>query len=228
MPKPSIKFPLILVNLKTYPQSTGAGALHIARLAEEASHTSGICIAVAPQAVDLQMVAKTVDIPVFAQHVDPITPGRNTGHMLPEAVYSAGATGTLISHSERRLELEAIKSRITRAKDVGLVQVVCVDTVERGRKVAPFHPDAVAIEPPELIGTGIPVSKANPTIVSDSVKAVTSLDTSIKVLCGAGITSGEDVSSAMKLGVKGILVASGVVKSNDPQGKMLELAEAIR
>ena len=228
MSAPSVKFPLVLVNLKTYPQSTGAGAVHIARLAEEASKTTGVCIAVAPQTVDLQSVTTAVDIPVFSQHIDPITPGRNTGHILPDAVHSAGASGTLISHSERKLELDGIKARIMRAKEVGLVQVVCIDTVQRGTKVSQFHPDAVAIEPPELIGTGIPVSKANPKIVSDSVKAVTSLDDRIKVLCGAGITSGEDVSSAMKLGVEGILVASGVVKSEDPLSKILELAEAIR
>ena len=227
MPVPQVRFPLILVNLKTYPQSTGSKAVKLALLAEQVADETDICISLAPQTVDLKSVADTVTLPVFAQHIDPITPGRNTGHILPDALHAAGATGTLISHSERRLELNDIESRIQRAKNVGLTQVVCVDTVGRAGDVSFFHPDVVAIEPPELIGSGIPVSKAKPEIVSNSVDAVASVDSKVKVLCGAGITSGEDVAAAMRLGAQGILVASGVVKSEDPLCVLRELSEAI-
>ncbi|TRO41313.1 triose-phosphate isomerase, partial [Candidatus Bathyarchaeota archaeon] len=162
------------------------------------------------------------------QHVDPVGHGKYTGHILPEAMAEAGCAGTLISHSERRLELDAIKVTMGRAKEAGLTQVVCVDTVERGRQVAPFSPDAIAIEPPELIGTGTPVSKAQPEIVSGSVEEVHRVNPKIKVLCGAGITSGEDVAAAISLGAEGVLVASGVVKAESPFERLLELAVAAK
>jgi len=223
-----VGFPLILVNLKTYREATGEGAVRLAMVAEEVSKRTGVCVAVAPQAVDLRMVVEATEAPVFAQHIDPVGYGKYTGHVLPEAVAEAGCAGTLINHSERRLGLEAIESTVGRAREVGLLPVVCVDTVERGRAVASFAPDAVAIEPPELIGTGIPVSKARPEVISGAVDAVKGIDPGVRVLCGAGITSGEDVAAAMRLGAEGVLVASGVVRAEDPFEVLLDLAEATR
>lgn len=223
-----VDFPLILVNLKTYRTAMGEKAVGLAAVAEEVSKRTGVCIAVAPQALDLRLVAESTEVPVFAQHVDPVGYGKHTGHVLPEAVADAGCSGTLISHSERRLELWAIEATVYRAREAGLFQAVCVDAVDRGRAVAPFGPDAVAIEPPELIGTGTPVSRARPEVVSGSVEAVKRIDSRVKVLCGAGITSGEDVEAAFKLGAEGVLVASGVVKAENPYEVLLDLAEAVR
>jgi len=223
-----VGFPLLLVNLKTYKEATGEGAVRLAAAEEEVSKRTGVCVAVAPQAIDLRMVVKATEIPVFAQHIDPVGHGKYTGHMLPEAIADAGCAGTLINHSERQLKLEVIEATVKRAKEVGLLPVVCVDTPEKGRAVAPFRPDAVAIEPPELIGTGIPVSKARPEVVSGAVKAIKAVDPGVKVLCGAGITNGEDVEAALKLGAEGVLVASGVVKARNPYEVLLDLAESMR
>jgi triosephosphate isomerase len=223
-----ISYPLILVNLKTYSEAMGSKAVELAETAERVHAETGVCIAVAPQTVDIPLIIKATGIPVFAQHVDPVGHGKYTGHILPEAMAEAGCAGTLISHSERRLELETIKATIDRAKEAGLTQVVCVDTVARGRQVAPFNPDAIAIEPPELIGTGTPVSSAKPEIVSGSVEEVRKVNPNVKVLCGAGITCGEDCIAALSLGAEGILVASGVVKAESPYEKLLELAKAMK
>jgi len=78
-------------------------------------------------------------------------------------------------------------------------------------------PDMIAIEPPELIGTGISVSKARPELITESVNEIRRLNSRVKVLCGAGVTSAEDVSKALELGSEGVLVASGIVKSKDPR-----------
>ena len=228
MPSLLVDFPLILVNLKTYLVATGKGAVKLAAVCEEVSRRTGVCVAVAPQPIDLRMVVEGAEIPVFAQHVDPVGYGKYTGHMMPEAVADAGCSGTLISHSERRLGLEDIEVTVKRAREVGLLQVVCVDDVERGRAVAPFGPDAVAIEPPELIGTGVPVSKVKPEVVSGAVDSVKGVDPRVKVLCGAGITSGEDVAAALRLGAEGVLVASGVVKAKNPYEVLMDLAEAVQ
>ena len=223
-----VDYPLILLNLKTYEQSMGQKAIEFARIAEKVNEKTGISIAVAPQTVDLAAVTVSSEAPVFSQHIDPVFYGKYTGHILPEAIAEAGAYGTLLNHSEHQIPLDQIEATIKRAREVDLVTVVCADTVETAKKVALLGPDAIAIEPPELIGSGISVSSAQPEIVSGSVTAVKNINPDVKVLCGAGITNGEDASSALDLGAKGILVASGVVKAPDPYKALLELARAMQ
>ncbi len=223
-----VKYPLILVNLKTYREGMGENAVKLAKIAEQVHLKTGASIAIAPQLVDVKLVIDASETPVFAQHVDPVGMGQFTGHVLPEAVAEAGCIGTLISHSERQLPLDVIRATIRRAKEADLNTVVCADTVEKGREVAAYGPDAVAIEPPELIGSGISVSKARPEVVSGAVFAVRHVSPKAKVLCGAGITNGDDVVAAQKLGADGILVASGVVKAKDPHAALLDLARALK
>ena len=223
-----IRYPLILVNLKTYEEAMGQRAIDFAKIAERVYEKTGITVALAPQTVDLQAVAESSETPVFAQHIDTLKPGKGTGHILPEAMAEAGCEGTLISHSERPLPLEVIEATIKRAREADLYTVVCADTVEKARRVAAYQPDAVAIEPPELIGSGIPVSKAQPDIVRGAVGAVKGVNSKVRILCGAGITDGADVMAALELGAEGILVASGVVKAADPYAALLDLARAMQ
>jgi len=223
-----IKYPFILVNLKTYEESLGPKAVALATIAKLVSQETGVCIAVAPQIVDLTAVINAVKIPIFAQHMDPAGYGRFTGHILPEALAMVGCVGTIINHSERQLPLKTIEATVKRARHAGLFQVVCVGSVETGRSVAPFSPDVIAIEPPELIGSGISVSTARPEIVLRSVEECRTVNPNVNILCGAGITSGDDVAAALRLGATGVLVASGVVKAVDPKAKLLELVEAMR
>lgn len=223
-----VKFPLILINLKTYREGMGDNAVKLAKIAEQIHLKTGTSIALSPQFVDIKLVVEASETPVFAQHIDPVAMGQFTGHVLPESVAEAGCAGTIINHSERQIPLETIKTTITRAKEADLVSVVCIDSVEKGRQVAAFSPDAIAIEPPELIGSGISVSKAKPEIVSGAVSAIKQINPRIRVLCGAGITNGEDVIAAQKLNAEGILVASGVVKAKDPSAALLDLAKNLR
>jgi triosephosphate isomerase len=46
------------------------------------------------------------------------------------------------------------------------------------------------------------------------------------ILCGAGISTAEDVSIALKLGTQGVLVASGIVKAKDPYSVLCAFGEA--
>jgi triosephosphate isomerase len=223
-----VKYPLIIVNLKTYKEGMGDRAVKFSKVAERVNDKTGISIAIAPQIVDILALTEGGETPIFAQHVDSAAFGKYTGHILPESVAEAGAIGTLINHSERQIQLGIIKTTIKRAREADLITVVCADTVEKACRISEFNPDAIAIEPPELIGSGISVSKAQPGIVLDSVESVKSINSKIKVLCGAGITNGEDVKAAMNLGAEGILVASGVVKSKDPYDTLLELARSLQ
>jgi len=222
-----ITMPIILVNFKTYSTATGRKALELAKNCEKISLETEICVGVAPQFVDIPPIVKAVSIPVFAQHIDPIKPGSSTGHILPESVKEAGAIGTLINHSERRLRLADIDATITRAREVGLTSLVCANNSAVSAAATALKPDMIAVEPPELIGTGISVSKAKPEVVSGTVKLVKQINPDVTVLCGAGITTGEDVAAALRLGTEGVLVASGIVKAQNPYKVLLEFAEAI-
>lgn len=221
-----LELPIIIVNFKGYREAIGEKAVQLARIAEEVNTETGVTIAVAPQYVDIFRITNVVSIPVFAQHIDPVMPGSFTGHVIAEAVKEAGAVGTLINHSERRLILADIDGAVKRAREVGLVSVVCSNNPEVSAAVAALNPNMVAVEPPELIGTGIPVSKAKPEVVTSTVNVVRKVNPDVVVLCGAGISSGDDVEAALKLGTKGVLLASGVVKAKDPKKVLLEMAEA--
>lgn len=218
--------PLILVNLKTYLEGTGEKALELAKKAEKVSRKMDVCIGVAPQYTDIFQLTKAVSIPIFAQHIDQIKPGSFTGHVLPEAVKEAGAIGTLINHSERRLRLSGIDAAIRRSRELDLVPVVCTNNASVSASAATLEPDFIAIEPPELIGTGISVSKAKPEIITETVELVRKVNSEVTILCGAGITKGDDVTAALKLGTKGVLVASGIVKAREPYEVLLEFAQA--
>jgi triosephosphate isomerase len=209
-----LRTPLVIVNFKAYAEATGRRAVELARVLSSASEGTGVCVAVAPQAPDLKEVAG-VGLPVLAQHVDPLRPGAHTGWILPEALREAGAVGSLVNHSEHPLKPEEIERCVGRLREVGLVSVVCAGDPELCRRVASFRPDFVAVEPPELIGTGRAVSKVRPEVVSEAVRLVKGVDPSVGVLCGAGISTGEDVRKALELGAEGVLLASSVVKARD-------------
>jgi len=230
MPKFSsrVRTPIVLVNFKTYAEGTGKNALKLAKTCEKVSLETTVCVGVAPQFVDIAPIAGAVKVSVFAQHIDPVSSGSFTGHVLPESVREAGAVGTLINHSERRLKLADIEAAITRARENSLLSVVCSNNAVVSAAAAMLKPDMIAVEPPELIGTGIPVSKAKPEVVSGTVDLVKKVNRDVIVLCGAGITKGEDVAAALRLGTKGVLVASGIVKAKDPYKILLEFAEACK
>lgn len=226
--KPKLQTPIIIVNFKTYLEATGRKAVELAKQAEKVSKETGASIVVAPQFADITRVAEAVEIPVFAQHIDPITPGSYTGHVLAESVKEAGAVGTLINHSERQLKLSDIDAVIKLAREKDLVSCVCANNPSVSAAAAALKPDIVSIEPPELIGTGIAVSKAQPEIVTNTVKLVREVNAKVIVLCGAGISHGEDVAVALKLGTQGVLVASGIVKAKDPYSILREFADATK
>jgi len=207
----------LVVNFKTYMEATGKRAIELAKVAEDVSRETGVTIIVAPQFTDIEPVSKTVDIPVFSQHMDAVKPGAHTGHVLAEAVKSAGADGSLLNHSERRINPPEIAESVKLCAEADLRSLVCADTTEASVGIAKMIPDMIAIEPPELIGTGISVSKARPELITESVNEIRRLNSRVKVLCGAGVTSAEDVSKALELGSEGVLVASGIVKSKDPR-----------
>ena len=133
----------------------------------------------------------------------------------------------MLNHSEHRLEITDLKSSVAACKVNGLISVVCADSSETSGAMAFFRPDFIAVEPPELIGGDISVTSARPEVVSDAVHAVHRVDANIPVLCGAGVKTGKDVKEALRLGAKGVLLASGVVKATDVAKALSDLVSGI-
>jgi len=216
------------VNLKAYRQTRGEGSLAIARALEAVAVETGVAFAVAPNAFDIRLLATSTGLPVLAQHVDAVPEGGHTGHLTPEAAREAGAVGSLVNHSERRLQVADIEHVLVRLRECGLASVVCTNNARVSRAVAALGPDFIAVEPPELIGGDVSVSTARPEVVSDSVRLVRQVDAHVRVLCGAGVKTGHDVRRAIELGAEGVLLASGVALARDVRASALDLASGAR
>ncbi|MDH7594442.1 MAG: triose-phosphate isomerase [Methanomicrobiales archaeon] len=219
--------PLIIVNCKVYREGIGRRADIIARGAEMVSEESGVVIGISPTYTDLHRICHHYAIPVYAQHVDAVAEGAFTGHITAETLKLAGARGTLINHSERRLTLADIEGAVRDAKGKGLETVVCTNNDATTAAAAVFEPAYVAVEPPELIGGRISVSEADPEIITRSVEAARRVDARVKVLAGAGIHSGHCVKKALELGAAGVLLASSVVKAEDPAAVLRDLVSLL-
>jgi triosephosphate isomerase len=220
--------PIIIVNYKTYQKGFGKEALQLTKTLEMAAKMSGVSIAAAVSPLDIRTISGESSIPIFAQHMDPIGFGSNTGFILPEAVLEAGASGTLINHSEHRMKLADIEENVKKCADLGLLSCVCTNNLLTSTAAALLSPDFVAIEPPELIGGDISVSKAEPDLVSNTVEAIKAQAPHVSVLCGAGVKSGEDVKAAIDLGAEGVLLASGVVKADDVESVIKDLISGLK
>ena len=207
--------PLVIVNAKTYQSSQGRGAVELARIMDSLdSRGARLVLSVSP--FDLPVVASAVEnIEIWAQHLDPIDFGSNTGHLHPSTAIERGALGTLINHAENKVDLSHVADLIP-IVDNRISVCACAADLDEAAALASLSPQYVAIEPPELIGGDISVTTADPAIVSGTVELVKSVNPSVKVLCGAGVNSGEDVACAIGLGAAGVLLASAVTMAADP------------
>ncbi len=218
--------PIIAVNMKVYKNVLSKnGALEIVRAAEKVAKEYDVDLIVAPPITLLAVIAGESGVPVYSQHGDPLDPGAHTGWVPLEAVKECGAEGVILNHSEHQMKINDIAACIAKSKIIGLKTLVCAPTPEVGAAIAALSPDIVAVEPPELIGTGIAVSKAKPEVVTNSVRAIRRINENITILVGAGITTGDDVAASIRLGAQGVLVASAVVKAKDHYKILKEYAE---
>jgi triosephosphate isomerase len=104
-----------------------------------------------------------------------------------------------------------------------MYNVVCVPSISQALKIARLKPRYIAYEVPSLIGTGKAISKAKPGDVSRFAKAMEKRG--IIPLCGAGISNGDDVRTAIQLGCKGVLLASAVANAKNPRRILIDLVK---
>jgi len=218
--------PLVVVNFKTYSSASASTADALAQKMEQFSNSNARMVAVV-SAFDLHSVSISCEaLEVWSQHLDPVGQGSFTGWLEPETAISRGAQGTIINHAEHKVSLEHVKKLLEQLPE-GFPVCACAADVEEAKALAELGPTFIAVEPPELIGGDISVTTADPSIVSDTVAAVKSVNPDVRILCGAGVKNGKDVSKAIELGAEGVLLASGVTKANDALSVLQDLVSSI-
>lgn len=219
-----MKEQLFIINCKNYEEIGGSNIIKLIKTVEKIVKKYYVAIAIAPPHHLLARVTE-YSVPIFAQHLDNVKAGSTTGFMVPEILKKSKIAGSLINHSEHRISPKDISELILRLKKLKMISVVCVRDVKEAKTYAKLNPNYVAIEPPELIGSGKAVSKERPELITRAVEAVKRTKNNTKLLCGAGLVSGKDVRKAIELGSNGILVASGIVKAKNWQKTIEEFAK---
>lgn len=209
---------MIIINFKAYSEALGWRARELSKKCEEVSEETGERIISVPQSQDIRVCEGEV----FSQHLNGVEPGSHTGSALPEGLKKSGISGTLLNHSENRIEKNEIEKSIERCRELDIEVVVCAQNPAECEELSKLKPDFIAFEPPELIGGEVSVSSAKPDLIEEAVER-----SEVEVLTGAGIKEKEDVEKSIELGCKGVLVASGVVKSEKPKEEIEELCEGL-
>jgi len=212
---------VIIVNFKTYLQTSGENALKMARICYEAAKQSGVKIIIGVQSTDIYRITSQVDIPVFAQHLDPIEPGRNTGFISAFSLKNAGAVGVFLNHSEHPFsDFNTLEKSHQLAKKEGLETLIFVPQIETAIRVDQFHPDYIALEEPSLVGKEAMIHFPKfKQMITDFCQKIKSIP-----LLGAGIRIKGDVNESLKLGIKGIAFSSQFVQATDPKQLLLSFA----
>ncbi len=215
-----MELPRIIINAKVYPQVTGSeGVLRLAKACQQVATEFDTTIGLAPPQVELAALGRVGGfdrVRIFAQHTDALEPGAGTGWTTADAIKAAGAKGSLVNHAEHKIGHDEVAVILARLESLGLHSLVCADSMEETEILAPMRPTMIAVEPPELIGGDISITSADPAIVESAARRIRELSPDTLPLCGAGVKTGEDVAAAIRLGAYGVLLASGVVKADDP------------
>ena len=204
----------------------GERMLKLAKAIDKIAYKYDLDVILTPQYTDIRLLAENTEcVHVYAQHMDPLRPGRGLGSVLPESIKDAGAVGVMLNHAEKKLSLEDVKATIARADEVGLATIVCADTVEEIRQIALLSPNLIVAEPTDLIGTGV---ASDMGYVRDTIEAVRNINPDIMVLQGAGISGPNDVATVIRAGAQATGCTSGVFKASDPEAAAEEMLYTLR
>ena len=212
---------MIIINFKNYVH--GKKSLDLAKLIEKYLPQAIVAV----PSVDISTIASHTKLKIFAQHVDiSSSPQKSTGFVTLDALKSDGAQGTLLNHSEHQISLSEINMTVGDLREAGLKSVVCAPTLGVVKELLKLanKPDVIAFEDVELIATGKSITEYRTNDVEKFVSLL--LKTKIIPLCGAGISSADDVKKAFELGCKGVLISSAIV--NAPLKKAEKLLRELR
>lgn len=221
--KRQLRKPFFVVNPKAYIY--GKEALALAKVADQAAEEYDVDVLFTVQHVDVaQIQAATKHLLVTVQHLDGLAVGRGMGYILPEALAEAGVAATFLNHAEHQMEVGALVKGIQRAKEVGILTIVCADSLEEAQAIAMLEPDVMVCEPTALIGTGQTSDAAYKLATNQAVRKV---NPDILLLQAAGISTVEDVREALATGADGTGGTSGIVGAENPAATLKAMIAAV-
>lgn len=213
----------IVVNLKHYSISSGPNAERFLSSFIGMDLRDDVEVIFALNPIDLRLAGNFPELSFYSQHVDPVEYGAFTGHISIESLLDLGVNGTLLNHSERRLDAAEVKKTIDIAHRHNFPAIVCAESIMEAERLAELKPQFVAYEPPELIGGDVSVTSAKPEIISEVVEKCG--EYSVPVLVGAGVKNSDDLQKSIELGAHGVLIASGIVLAKHPVSSLTSLIE---
>jgi triosephosphate isomerase len=215
--------PFLIVNPKSYLY--GQKSLELAKAADEVAKDTGLQIFFTCPYADIRLIKEnTENVIVCAQSMDPLTPGRGMGHVLPESLKEAGAEAVFLNHAENTKTVTELYATIKRAKELDMITVVCADSTIEAKALANMNPDIVLAEPTDLIGTG---QVADDSYTIETVKNLHEVNPDVLVMIASGVSTADDCYNVIKLGADGTGATSGILNAPSPAQRIREMAEAI-
>lgn len=216
----------LILNFKTYPEASGEAAMKLAAIVDKASRATSVRLVICPQAADIYRIReKFPHMSIWAQHIDAIIPGRNTGWTSPTTVVMAGATGTIINHSEHTLSTPQIHDTVNMCKQYHLVSCLALPNSSKLKDTVRLHSDFITYEPPQLISGENSLIDVDITVAEEFITEAKLHNCTSKLILGAGIRDPQDFAKAVEIGYAGVLLASGFVKSDDPEKYLAEMVK---
>lgn len=215
--------PFLIVNPKSYLY--GEKSLELAKAADKTAKETGLQIYFTCPYTDIRLIKEnTENLIVCAQSMDSLTPGRGMGHVLPESLKEAGAEAVFLNHAENQKTVSELYATIKRAKELGMITIVCADSTVEAKAVACMDPDIVLAEPTDLIGTG---KVADDSYTIETVKGLHEVNPDVLVMIASGVSTAKDCYNVVKLGADGTGATSGILNAPSPAQRVQEMAEAI-
>jgi len=213
---------MILVNFKIYEQTFGSKALELAKICKRVMEKTKVKIIPVVSALDALRIKEKLDMEVWLQNVDEVFEGAASGAISPLQAKELGIGGTLLNHSECRIKPGTIK-KMLKSWPRGFKIALCLGSLGQVETWAKdLKPDFIAYEPKYLISSKEKsVATEKPEVIEKFVEKFSE----VPILVGAGIHSPKDVEVSLKLGAKGILISSYIVKNSDPEKALEGLAK---
>lgn len=223
MEKRKVRRPFFVINPKAYLY--GKDALNLALAADKLAKEYDVDIFFTAQLVDVpKLVELTENLIITAQHMDGLNVGAGMGHVLPDALVNAGVKASFLNHAEHPMTLNQLVKAMKKTEELGILSIVCADSVNEAKAVAMLKPDIIVCEPTELIGTGKTSDEKYMSSTNESIKAISP---NTLVLQAAGISSGKNVYDAIICGADGTGGTSGIVCAPDPIKRVEEMIESL-